>query len=395
VGDTGASSHCFKKSNIEKHTKITQENIIVKSAKAGSTLEPIGRANIGTTYHDTLIFNDDDLEKELISIPRLDDEGCKIIIENGKMDILKDNKRIMYGTKEKGLYMFNLHKTENLLLADNAPKDKTEILQRAHTKLGHRNLLQIKKYIKNKQINFAPFPVNISDQEIKALPLCDACQRAKFTTRRMRGRGNREASRVGQKLVTDMKGPIRVKGLQGQTYYQGVLDVRSKYLFHFCFERKSAAFENLKTILEKPLYREKLENYHSDGALELLSKNIVNMLKERGITNTYSAPYKHSDNSIIERSHRTVFEMAHTILLHAHLSISFWCEAVDHAVYLYNRLPTLTGEGYMAPITAAFGTLVNLTHEHIFGCICYFNIPAETREKGFVDKAHKGIYLGH
>ena len=126
-----------------------------------------------------------------------------------------------------------------------------------------------------------------------------------------------------------------------------------------------------------------------------MSREIVSILKERGVKNTFSAPYKHTDNSIIERSHRTIFEMAHSMLLYAYLSITFWCEAVAHAVYLFNRLPTLTGEGYMAPITAAFGTEVDLSHENTFGCTCYCINPPEARERGFVDKSNRGIYLGH
>ena len=81
-----------------------QDNTTIKTAKTGSTLEPIGRADIGTTYDKTLIFNDKDLEKELISIPRLDEKGCKIIIEKGKMDIYKNDKMLMSGNKDQGLY---------------------------------------------------------------------------------------------------------------------------------------------------------------------------------------------------------------------------------------------------------------------------------------------------
>ena len=331
----------------------------------------------------------------MVSIPRLDEEGCEIKIKNGKLTIKRNDKIIMEGIKENGLYMIDMEETENILLADNAARDKKELLQRIHSRLGHRNLLQVKKYIKNNLVKIKNFPLNTTDADIKALPLCDVCQRSKFTSMRRRGRGSRTAEKPGQKLVTDMKGPIRVKGLSGQRYYQGFQDLHTKFLYHKHFERKSAAPENLLEILEKPLFKINLENYHSDGAPELLSKTIICMLRTRGVTNTFSPPYQHSDNGQIERTHRTIFEMAHAMLLFASLSTTFWCEAVDHAVYLFNRLPTQTGAGYMAPITAAFGVDADLTHEAIFGCTCYVKIPEETREKGFVEKASKCIYLGH
>ena len=303
---------------------------------------------------------------------------------------------IMQGVKEDGLYQIDVHERERIFLAgDVAPKSRAEILSRGHARMGHRNLLQINKYIKNKQIKCDTFPKDVTEQEIKALPLCDSCQRSKFTKRRMRGRVERATPAKGAAMVTDMKGPIRMTGMKNQSYYQGFQDVHSKYLSARCFAHKSDAVKNLTEVIEEPLYRGKLEHYHSDGAPELMSKEIVGLLKPRGTKMTFSAPYKSTDNGMIERSHRTIFEMAHAMLLFACLSVSFWCEAVFHAVYLFNRLPTNTAEGYMPPITAAFGTEVDLTYEHIFGCTCYALIPPQTREKGFVDKANKCLYLGH
>jgi hypothetical protein len=362
----------------------------------GSSLIPLGRADIGSVFKNSLIFKDTELAKDLVSIPKLDEDGCKIIIENGKMEIYKNKELIMEGTKEDGLYLIDVQGKERIFLSsDTTPKNREERIKRGHTRLGHRNLLQINKYIKKGQIKYDDFPRDVTEKEIKAMPLCDSCERAKFTKRRMRGRVERQTSAKGAKLVTDMKGPIRVTGLKGQRYYQGFQDVHSKYLSARCFAQKSDAPKNLSEVIEEPLYREKLEHYHSDGAPELISKEIINLLKPRGTKVTFSAPYKSTDNGLIERSHRTIFEMAHAMLLFACLSVSFWCEAVLHAVHIFNRLPTNTAEGYMPPITAAFGTDVDLSHEHTFGCTCYALVPPETREKGFVDKAIKCLYLGH
>ena len=183
-------------------------------------------------------------------------------------------------------------------------------------------------------LTYSSFPANVSDQEIKSMPLCDACQRSKFTSRRMQGRGERTAEFVGQKVITDMKGPIQINGLDGERYYQGFMDVQSRYIIHYNFRKKSSALINLRSTLALPLFSGKLQYYHSDSAPELLSKDIVALLRERGIKNTFSSPYKHTDNAQIERSHRVIFEMAHAMLLHAQLSMSFWCYAVDHSVCL-------------------------------------------------------------
>ena len=52
-------------------------------------LSPVGRADIGSVFKNSLIFEDGELAKDLVSIPKLDEDGCKIIIEKGKMKIYK------------------------------------------------------------------------------------------------------------------------------------------------------------------------------------------------------------------------------------------------------------------------------------------------------------------
>ena len=82
----------FKQSDIPNNTKINNTNTRVQTAKADTSLRPLGRANIGTTYKGALVFEDSELEMNLISIPRLDDDGCKIEIEDGTMIVKKNEK---------------------------------------------------------------------------------------------------------------------------------------------------------------------------------------------------------------------------------------------------------------------------------------------------------------
>ena len=351
--------------------------------------------DIGTTFKNALIFNDNELSENLISIPRLDDEGCTITITNGKMIVTKDNKIILEGQKEEGLYQFDLDGTETALLGNVIPRDRTAKLQRLHHALGHRNLLRINKYIRERKIRIKDFPSNVTDIEIRALPLCDACLRAKFTKRRLPRVERKVPSEIGAYVSTDMKGPIRIKGTRGERYYQGFLDDHSKFLTFKCFVYKSDALSNLESILSEPPFHNNVLRYHADGAGELISKEIVSLLRKTGVVVSYSSPYTSTDNPAIERSHRTVFESAHAMLLHACLPTTYWCYAVAHAVYIYNRIPTNTAKGYVAPITAAFGAEVDLSSEHTFGCNCYGIIPGEIREKGFSDKGYKAIYFGH
>ena len=386
----------FKRSAVPQDTIINSTNSRVQTAGAlAPQLIPVGRATIGSAYKESLIFEDDDLTENLISIPRLDDEGCRIIIENGKMSVSKNKIIIMEADKKDGLYEFDLDGTETALLADVKTMDRLTELRRIHHRTGHRNLLRINKYIKNKTLQIEQFPGNVSDRELQAMPTCDACAKAKFTKLRRHRTQPKEKPATGEHLSTDMKGPISTAGTNGERYYQGFLDAHSKYLSFKCFKYKSDALTNLKATMAEPPFSGRLRRYHADGAPELISKETVETLRAAGVIVSYSAPYKSPDNAGIERSHRTIFECAHAMLLHACLPTIYWCYAVAHAVYLYNHIPTNTGAGYMAPVTAVFGTAANLSSEITFGAHCYVIIPAETRPKGFTEKSSKGTYLGH
>ena len=54
-----------------------------QTAKSGSTLNPIEGGDIGNTYRHSVVIEGDELENNLISFPRLDDDGCEIRIFGG------------------------------------------------------------------------------------------------------------------------------------------------------------------------------------------------------------------------------------------------------------------------------------------------------------------------
>ena len=257
----------FTKSSLNNNIKINNTNSTVQTAATGTTIIPLGRADVGTTYKNSLVFNDYDLDQNLISLPKLDEEGCEIVIKNGKLTVTKNNKIIMEGKKENGLYQIDLDGTETALLSDVKTKDRETTLRRMHNITGHRNLLRINKYVKQNKLKFTGFPNDVSNKEIESMTLCDGCTRAKFTKRRLKRFIEQNISK-GSKILTDMKGPIRVKGMNGERMYQGFLCAHTKFLMHRTFAKKSSAPKNVEEIINNDLFKNKITRYHSDGAPE-------------------------------------------------------------------------------------------------------------------------------
>jgi hypothetical protein len=159
---------------------------------------------------------------------------------------------------------------------------------------------------------------------------------------------------------------------------------------------RSEALTNLKDLFEVQLAKVgvTVKLYQSDGAPELMGKAVINYLSTKGCSVTYSPAYTPELNSLVERNHRTIFEMSYAMILGCNLPIQFWDHAVRYATMIYNRLPTNTLYGYMSPYEARHKTTPDVSRFKIFGCLAFVHIPKEKREKGFNDRAHKGHFIG-
>ena len=66
----------------------------------------------------------------------------------------------------------------------------------------------------------------------------------------------------------------------------------------------------------------------------------VGICEAVGIKRHLTAPYSPQQNGVVERRNRMVVEMARTMMRSMKILGRYWEEAVRHAVYLLNRLPT-------------------------------------------------------
>ncbi|KAG6528125.1 hypothetical protein ZIOFF_010274 [Zingiber officinale] len=84
--------------------------------------------------------------------------------------------------------------------------------------------------------------------------------------------------------------------------------------------------------------------------------------------------------------------MARSLLKGTHIPARFWGEAVRHAVYLLNRLPT-KALGECTPFEAWIGRKSHLAHLRVFGCVAYVKNTAPDLKK-LDDRSSPMVYLG-
>ncbi|GKC23451.1 zinc finger, CCHC-type containing protein [Tanacetum coccineum] len=71
----------------------------------------------------------------------------------------------------------------------------------------------------------------------------------------------------------------------------------------------------------------------------------------------------------------------------------FWAEAVRHAIYILNSVPTKALED-ITPYEAIKGKKPNLKDLRVFGCIAYAKVPSQHLTK-LDDRSIKMVYLGN
>ena len=85
--------------------------------------------------------------------------------------------------------------------------------------------------------------------------------------------------------------------------------------------------------------------------------SVTPFCQEHGIRLRRSIPYERQLNGLAERANRTHAEMARAMMVHALRSWKFWELARRAAVYITNRLPTVSHPGFASPFQQVTGEL--------------------------------------
>ena len=263
------------------------------------------------------------------------------------------------------------------------------------------------------------------------IPMCQSCQLARAKQRKPtvakskvikanEGALTRDKYEVGDFVSLDqyvVKTPGRLPGGFGREadhncFHGGTIfrDAASKYI-HVQNQVSLGAGEtvNAKLGFEEWLWEEtrrKVSHYHSDNGV-FQAKEFVEACKEDKQSQSFCGVGAKHQNAEAERAIQTVMYMARSFMIHAALNwgedgsdeISLWSFAVDHAAWLYNRIPQ-RGSGLtpMELITNTKANHADLLRTHVWGCPVYV-LEARLQDNQKIPKwnrrARMGQFLGY
>ncbi|GJY66443.1 zinc finger, CCHC-type containing protein [Tanacetum coccineum] len=115
--------------------------------------------------------------------------------------------------------------------------------------------------------------------------------------------------------------------------------------------------------------------------------------EENGIARQLTAPYSPQQNGVVERRNRTIMSTTRCMMKATNMPQNFWAEAVRHAIYILNSVPTKALED-ITPYEAIKRRKPNLEKLRVFGCIAYAKVPSQCLTK-LDDRSSRMVYLGN
>nr|GFA24096.1 zinc finger, CCHC-type [Tanacetum cinerariifolium] len=139
--------------------------------------------------------------------------------------------------------------------------------------------------------------------------------------------------------------------------------------------------------------RQRNRLYKTNLRIEFTSNEFTQYCKENGIARQLTTPYSPQQNGVVKRRNKTIMSTTRCMMEETNMPKNFWAEAVRHAIYILNSVPTKALED-ITPYEAIKQRKQNLENLRVFGCIAYANVPSQRLAK-LNDRSTKMVYLGN
>lgn len=289
--------------------------------------------------------------------------------EHGEL-IAKDSTKFPINKRGK-LYFLNSAISTN--------REKHNI-QMWHQILGHcniRDILKLENVAKGMKIS------SKSDFQ------CGTCAEAKMSEFRSRIPDDR-AQTIFDFVHCDLAGPIMPASDNGFRYAISFVDDYSGMIMVYFLKRKSDTWKATEKFLADIAPFGVAKHIRTDNGSEFTCSQFEELLVKNRIKHEKSAPYSPHQNGTVERTWRSLFEMARCVLLESKLPKFLWPYAVSAAAYIRNRCYNSRID--MTPYGAVSGKMPNLSLMHIFGTICF---ALKQNVKKLDPRSEKGIFVGY
>lgn len=183
-----------------------------------------------------------------------------------------------------------------------------------------------------------------------------------------------------------------VESIEGYRYFLTVVDDCTRVTWTYFLRNKSDVTTAFPAFIKhvETQYNSKIKTIQSDNAPEL---GFTDLVRQLGMTHQFSCAYTPQQNSVVERKHQHILNVARALLFQSNIPLIYWTECISNAVFLINRTPSLL-LGKKSPYEILTRKTPDYSFLKSFGCLCYVSTLLKDRTK-FTPRADECVFLGY
>ena len=186
-----------------------------------------------------------------------------------------------------------------------------------------------------------------------------------------------------------------ITSIDGQRAYLIIVDRATRYKWIFNTTTKKSPLAQVESVLNK--FKPSLVNLHctirTDQGGEIGKSNkFRSLIKQFDYIYEPTGSQSSSQNGVAEKPNQDIKNMTKSLLHAAGLGPEYWSYAMNHAVYLYNRLYHSTMR--MTPFQKLRHSPPSLKHLRVFGSKVYYKHTRKNLKNLDLSTDH-GIFLGY
>ncbi|XP_048620291.1 uncharacterized protein LOC125590664 [Brassica napus] len=193
-------------------------------------------------------------------------------------------------------------------------------------------------------------------------------------------------------LHLDTWGPFSTESVDSHKYFLTIVDDATRVTWVYMLSNKTDVSHIFPTFIThvQTQYNAKLKAIRTDNAQEL---RFTDLITKYGLTHYFSCAYTSQQNSVVERKHQHLLNVAKALLFQSNIPLSYWSDCVVTAAFLINRLPSPLLNN-KSPYELLLKKIPDYNVLRAFGCLCYVSTHAKDRHK-FSPRARASVFLGY